>query len=583
MAILIQARGLGHSVGQRTLFDNIDLTIAQGDRIGLVGHNGCGKSTLLGLLGGDQEPEVGEVIHRRGLRLGRVEQFLPTRVARLSAAQAVATAADSSVDTGTDSGSGLGTEAWRIEALLSALGFSQAEMGYRAGDLSGGQQNRVMFARALIADPELVLLDEPTNHLDLATIRVFEDYLLGLRISYLVVSHDRAFLDAVAEHTVFLRDQRLYRFDLPYSAAREALREADAAARRSRHSEERRIEGLRVSAKRLAVWGKVYDNEKLSRRARNIERRAARLEADRTFVSRGSGLDLDLEFGAMRAKEVLRVEPMDVKAAGSMLFRLDQLLIRPGERVALLGANGSGKSTFIRALVNHFRGKTAHDSIRFSPQAVLGYYDQELDEAAAEMSLIEFVSRRANSDEGLAKNRLIGAGFPYSEHGKNVLAMSGGERARALFVVLSLSRPNFLILDEPTNHLDIDGKEQLEVQLLESGAALLVTAHDRRFLDTIAERFLRIDKGVVLEVPDPNEFYLTPEIRHAKPAREAPLLEKSLEKSFEQNSDDVLARIVELEEKLGRDRARKRKFQKPALQIGWQAQLEQLYRRLEDD
>jgi ABC-type multidrug transport system ATPase subunit len=161
--------------------------------------------------------------------------------------------------------------------------------------------------------------------------------------------------------------------------------------------------------------------------------------------------------------------------------------------------------------------------------------------------------------------------------------MSGGERARALFVVLSLSRPNFLILDEPTNHLDIDGKEQLEVQLLESGAALLVTAHDRRFLDTIAERFLRIDKGVVLEVPDPNEFYLTPEIRPTRPAREAPALEKSLEKSFEQNSDDVLARIVELEEKLDRDRARKRKFQKPALQIGWQAQLEQLYRQLEDD
>ena len=575
MAILVQARGLGHWVGQRTLFDNIDLTIAQGDRIGLVGHNGCGKSTLLGLLGGDQEPEAGEVIRRRGLRLGRVEQFLPTRVARLSAAQAVAAAADSGVDTGTDSV----TEAWRIEALLSALGFSQAEMGYRAGDLSGGQQNRVMFARALIADPDLVLLDEPTNHLDLATIRVFEDYLLGLRISYLVVSHDRTFLDAVADHTVFLRDQRLYRFDLPYSAAREALREADAAARRSRHSEERRIEGLRASAKRLAVWGKVYDNEKLSRRARNIERRAARLEADRTFVSRGSVLDLDLEFGAMRAKEVLRVEPMDVKAAGSMLFSLDQLLIRPGERVALLGANGSGKSTFIRALVNHFRGNTAHDSIRFSPQAVLGYYDQELDEAAAEMSLIEFVSRRANSDEGLAKSRLIGAGFPYSEHGKNVLAMSGGERARALFVVLSLSRPNFLILDEPTNHLDIDGKEQLEVQLLESGAALLVTAHDRHFLDMIAERFLCIDKGVLLEVPDPNEFYLTPEIRHTRPAREAPPLERSLE----QNSDDVLARIVELEEKLDADRARKRKFQKPALQIEWQAQLEQLYRRLEDD
>lgn len=553
--MLVQARGLGHSVGQRTLFDNIDLTIAQGDRIGLVGHNGCGKSTLLGLLGGDQEPDTGEVIRRRGLRLGRVEQFLPTPVARLTAAQAVAASADSRVESDIDSGVDSGVEEWRIEALLSALGFSLAEMAYRAGDLSGGQQNRIMFARALITDPELVLLDEPTNHLDLATLRVFEDYLLGLRIGYLVVSHDRAFLDAVADHTVFLRDQRLYRFDLPYSAARQALNEADAAAVRSRQSEDRKIDGLRSSAKRLAVWGKVYDNEKLSRRARNIERRAARLEAERTFVSRGSGLDLDLAFGAMRAKEVLRVESMDVVVAESMLFSVDQLLIRPGERVALLGANGSGKSTFIRALVNHFRGETAHDSIRFSPQVALGYYDQELDEAAAEMSLIGFVSRRANSEEELAKNRLIGAGFPYSEHGKSVLDMSGGERARALFVVLSLTRPNFLILDEPTNHLDVDGKEQLEVQLLESGAALLVTAHDRRFLDTVAQRFLCIDKGVMREVPDPGEFYLAPEPRHDKRASGPP--------HIGQVSEDVLTRIVELEDKLDQDRARKPKFQKP--------------------
>ncbi len=573
--MLVQARGLGHSVGQRTLFDNIDLTIAQGDRIGLVGHNGCGKSTLLGLLGGDQEPDTGEVIRRRGLRLGRVEQFLPTPVARLTAAQAVAASADSRVESDIDSGVDSGVEEWRIEALLSALGFSLAEMAYRAGDLSGGQQNRIMFARALITDPELVLLDEPTNHLDLATLRVFEDYLLGLRIGYLVVSHDRAFLDAVADHTVFLRDQRLYRFDLPYSAARQALNEADAAAVRSRQSEDRKIDGLRSSAKRLAVWGKVYDNEKLSRRARNIERRAARLEAERTFVSRGSGLDLDLAFGAMRAKEVLRVESMDVVVAESMLFSVDQLLIRPGERVALLGANGSGKSTFIRALVNHFRGETAHDSIRFSPQVALGYYDQELDEAAAEMSLIEFVSRRANSEEELAKNRLIGAGFPYSEHGKSVLDMSGGERARALFVVLSLTRPNFLILDEPTNHLDVDGKEQLEVQLLESGAALLVTAHDRRFLDTVAQRFLCIDKGVMREVPDPGEFYLAPEPRHDKPASGPP--------HIGQVSEDVLTRIAELEDKLDQDRARKPKFQKPALQHEWQIRLERLYRRLDDD
>jgi ATPase subunit of ABC transporter with duplicated ATPase domains len=575
VAILLQARGLGHSVGQRALFEDIDFAIAQDDRIGLVGHNGCGKSTLLGLLAGDQEPDAGEVTRRRGLRLGRVEQFLPAEVVERSATQAVAARIDGGFDSATDAGIDSDNQAWRVEALLSELGFSQTEMAYRAGDLSGGQQNRVMFARALIAEPELLLLDEPTNHLDLATIRVFEDYLLGLRISFVLVSHDRAFLDAVTDHTVFLRDQRLYRFDLSYSAARQALEEADAAARRSRHSEDRKIDGLRSSAKRLAVWGRDFDNEKLSRRARNIERRAARLESERTFVSRGSGLDLELEFGAMRAKEVLRIESMDVEVAQSMLFAVEQLLIRPGERVALLGANGAGKSTLIRALVEHFRGNELDESIRFSPQVALGYYDQELEEAAAETSLVEFVSRRVDRDEGLAKNRLIGAGFPYAEHGKNVHQLSGGERARALFVVLSLTRPNFLILDEPTNHLDIDGKEQLELQLLESGAAMLVTAHDRRFLDTIAERYLWIHNGVLTEIADPAEFYRSPEARKnedvRRPSRPAAV------------TDDALSLIVELETKLDEDRARKPKFQKPALQLEWQTQLEELYRRIEDD
>ena len=336
-------------------------------------------------------------------------------------------------------------------------------------------------------------------------MRVFESFLNAYRGAFVLVSHDRAFLDAVATTTWFLRDGRLWCFDLPFSEARAALAEADDAARRSREAEERKIEAVRASAKRLAIWGRDFDNEKFARRAKSMEKRAERMEAEKTFVTEGSPLDLTLDLAAVRSKEVVRVENLRVAptaAPDHRLFDIDQFLIRPGERVALLGANGVGKSTFIRLLTGAFRGaETA--GIRLSPQARLGYYDQELDEATSESSLVDFIIKRVDVPDAQVRRRLINAGFPYRDHDKRLSVMSGGERARALFVLLSLRAPNFLILDEPTNHIDIDGKEQLEEQLLDSGAAVLITSHDRRFLDTVAQRYVLIQGKRLVEVTDP--------------------------------------------------------------------------------
>ncbi len=291
-----------------------------------------------------------------------------------------------------------------------------------------------MFARAVIAEPELLLLDEPTNHLDLATLRVFESCLAGYRGAFVLVSHDRAFLDAVTDETWFLRDGRLWCFDLSFSDARNALDEADAAARRSREAEDRKIEAIRASAKRLAIWGRDFDNEKFAKRAKSMEKRADRLEAERTFVTRGSPLDLTLDMNSVKSKEVVRIERLDVAPLAApevVLFNVELLLLRPGERVALLGANGAGKSTFIRLLTSVFRGADAA-GIRVSPQARLGYYDQELDEATSDSTLVDFITRRVDVVDDVVRRRLINAGFPYRDHDKRLADMSGGERARAV-------------------------------------------------------------------------------------------------------------------------------------------------------
>ncbi len=551
MTILAELDSVSYAIGGTDLFDRIDLVINEGDRIGQVGHNGSGKSTLLALVNSALEPDRGEIRFRRTLRVQAVEQFLPPQLESFTAADAV------------------GADRWQAEALLTVLGFSQAGLDYRVGDLSGGQQNRLMFARAVIQEPELLLLDEPTNHLDLATIVVFENYLRSLGSAFVLVSHDRAFLEAVTTRTVFLRDKKLYHFAGGYSAAKQDLDNMDDAAKHALANEERKIEALRTSAKRLTAWQRINGNEKFARRAKSIERRIERMEESKTFVSKGSPLDLSVDAGRSRAKEILRVNDFSVSfsADSPPLFQIDELLIRPGDRVALLGHNGVGKSTFIRLLVGE-----RPDAIRLSPQTSLGYYDQELEEVQTDKSMADFVRDRVDATSVNVRNRLIAAGFSYADHIKSINVLSGGERARVLFVVLSLNRPNFLVLDEPTNHIDIQGKEQLEADLVGNDAAVLLTSHDRQFIESVAQRFLMIEGGTLKEINDPNEFFRSqPTESSAAPT----------ERASTSQHDDVLERIVELEDKLKADKARKPKFQKPKLQAAWQQELDALLKRIE--
>ena len=547
-------------MGGNPLFNGLQVSLNSGDRVGLVGHNGCGKSSLLAIIAGRVQAEQGEVQQQRGLSVMEVEQFLPDSLTNLGLVEAI------------------NAERWRAEALLAELGFSAADFSLTVGSLSGGQQNRLMFARAVINEPQVLLLDEPTNHLDLRTMLLFEQYLQNITSAFVLVSHDRSFLDNVTTRTWVLRDQRIYHYKSAYSQAAAALLHHDKAAAHTLDQEEKKIDALRVSAKRLNLWGKIYDNEKLAKRGLAIDRRADKLEANKTFATKGSPLSLSLQLGETRAKEIVRIEDFQVTIADRALFYIEELVIRPGERLALLGYNGVGKSTFIRALV-----AGAVPGINLRPQTRLGYYDQELNEVRGKISMQDFVTQRvhskdANNDE--IRRRLIHAGFAYNQHTKRIADLSGGERARVLFVALSLQAPNFLVLDEPTNHIDLDGKEQLEEQLCEGNAALLVTSHDRRFIENVAQRFIWIDKGRVVEISDPNEFFNSvSESDHSiDPAPELP--DQATQEALD--SDATLQRLVLLEEKLTADLARKPKHQKVALQHAWQTEIDSLYRLLDD-
>lgn len=579
MSVLLNCIAARYVAGTKPLFDGIDCTIVTGDKLGLCGHNGSGKSTLLRLLAGIVQADAGQVQRRRGLRLAMVEQFLPPALASASVLDAVRATAPEG-------------EAFRASLVLDTLGFAASEFAFAVGELSGGQQNRLMLARALVSDPELILFDEPTNHMDLATLQTLERFLAQeISCAFVLVSHDRALLDAVTKRTLILRDRRAYNFDLPFSAARHALADQDVANAAARKAEEKQIAELRVSVKRLALWGKVYDNEAFAKRAKSMEKRIARLEDEKTFVSQGSGLKLQLETAETRANRALRVANFDVRApeAASVLFHIEELILRPGDRVALLGANGAGKSTFIRALVAHCRstggrsGAERSDQIAISPQARVGYYDQELDELDAAATMASYLRAHTDVGEGAIRQALIKAGFTYADHERAVAVLSGGERARLLFVRLRLQQANFLILDEPTNHIDIEGKEELEAQLIDSGATLLITAHDRRFIDRVAERFLWIRGNQLQEISGPEAFYEAL-LRAPGDAVNTPMRASARTVGTvtiaHRDEDALLNEIVELEERLAADLARKPRHQKPELQAQWQARLAQLRQQI---
>ncbi|MDC3358548.1 ATP-binding cassette domain-containing protein [Pseudomonadales bacterium] len=572
MTTLIQGHRISHAMGTKQLFNHLDISINSKDRIGLVGHNGSGKSTLLSILNGSETPDEGDLSYNSTLQLETVEQFIDDSLLPLTLVDALG------IKLAEDERA---YSEYKLPKLLHELGFTKDEHEFCVNDLSGGQQNRLMFARALINEPNLILFDEPTNHLDLATLVQFENLLNSLDIAFLLISHDRQFLDSVTNKTIFLRDQRSYSFALPYSRAKSKLDKQDEAAALRLKEEEKNIKSLKASAKRLAEWGKVYDNEKLARKAKTMGKRIEKLEEAKTFVTKGSALNLTLDVSLSHANRMLQLENRSIKSPGDQptdLFFIEDFFIRPGDRVALLGHNGVGKATLIKLITNTFDADPQSELVKFNPQCDLGYYDQELEILDPAWSLVEALRHCCDRTEGEYKTSLIKAGFPYLDIEKKVKVLSGGEKARLMFLIIKLNEPNFLILDEPTNHIDIQGKEQLEKQLLENNATLLITSHDRRFVDNIADRYVLIENGLLRELNDPAAFYKQNVSR--KRERQLSSSDKHISNADAESEDQMLQRIIELESLLANDRDRKPKFQQIATQKKWQAELNTLNSQL---
>jgi ATPase subunit of ABC transporter with duplicated ATPase domains len=575
MSTLLTAQSLSLDTPFGPLLADITFTLKKGDRLGLIGHNGCGKSTLLKLLDGTISANSGSVTRAHHCLLARVEQHLPEDLHTLTLLDAVmARLSDAQQH----------TEGWRAQALLASMGFDETAWQLTAGTLSGGQHTRLLLARALISQPDLLLLDEPSNHLDLPTLLWLEQFLRGWNGSFVLVSHDQHLLDNVTNGTWILRDHGLSFFQLPCSAARAALVERDKTDAHRHQAEQKEIDRIAASAKRLAIWGRVYDNEDLARKAKQMEKRVDKLKDSQTELSAANLWQLLLKGEALPADRLLEMENLAVSPAPVCppLFNLPMQRLKSGDRVAIIGRNGCGKSSLLRLLWQHYQQPQDESAIRLHPRVNMGYYDQTLHQLRDSDTLLKALEPFATLTERDRKMALISAGFAWLRHGQTVSTLSGGERSRLLFVGLTLARYSLLLLDEPTNHLDMEGKEALAETLQNYAGGVLLVTHDRTLIAKSCNRFWLIDNGELSEWHSLEGLYA--QLTGENPEVTQPPQETETQFAVaHRETDSWLERLVELEEKLAQDLARKQSHQKPALQQQWRKEIEMLNLRLEQE
>ncbi|WP_028350155.1 ABC-F family ATP-binding cassette domain-containing protein [Bradyrhizobium murdochi] len=500
---VINIRNLGVTLNA-PLFSRLNLVVSAGDRIGLVAANGRGKSTLLRCIAGLMEPGEGEVTRSRGLTIGYVEQEVPAVLmdTPLDAAVLEALPVDRRA-----------SESWRVEMALESLEVPEALRRRPLKQLSGGWQRLALLARVVVTESDVLLLDEPTNHLDLARIRQLEDWLNALPrdMPIVISSHDRAFLDATTNRTVFLRPEQSQIFSLPYTRARAALSEVvDASDERRYQRDVKAAQQLRQRAAKLNNIGVNSGSDLLLQKTKQLKQRAEELEdsAKPAHLERSAGT-IKLANRGTHAKVLIALDDAAVAAPdGRLLFKTGKQFVCKGDRIVLLGSNGAGKTRLVATLRQAIESPEAMQAgIKVTQSLALGYCGQDLaDLADADTPMRTIVSRFDVGDQR-ARTLLAGAGLSVAMQSRPIGRLSGGQKARLGMLLLRLARPNFYLLDEPTNHLDIEGQEALEDELLEHQASCLLVSHDRNFMRTVGNRFWLIEKKKLVELEGPERFF----------------------------------------------------------------------------
>ncbi|MBK8999666.1 MAG: ABC-F family ATP-binding cassette domain-containing protein [Myxococcales bacterium] len=522
---VLNAQRLEKSFGERPLFRDATLTIVSGERVGLVGRNGTGKSTLARVLAGLEPPDAGELMLRRGAEvryLAQAPSFDPALTPREIVTEGLATwarakarydelgellAKDASPELLAEHAE-LGHEVehhggWQrdheVDAMLMHVGIERRDQPI--GTKSGGEKRRVALAQILIARPALAILDEPTNHLDVETIDWLERYLLEEHPgAVLLVTHDRYLLDRVCTRTLELERGTLQSYDGGYEEYLEA--------KATRLAHEERTEANRQNfLRRELEWLSRQPKARTTKQKARIERAEAARAIQAPVAEERVALSLE---EARSGKTVLELEHLSLEVAGRMLVRDLTLYLPQGERVGIVGANGTGKTTLLRAIAGELAPSAGR--LTLGQNTKLAYFDQERSGLDLDKSIFDNIGDqgRFELDGQVLDTRSYLERFLFDSHEqrKRVAALSGGERARVALAKVLRAATNLVLLDEPTNDLDVATLGALEEMLLGFGGAALVVTHDRWFLDRVATSLLVFEgDGRVVRYPGNYETY----------------------------------------------------------------------------
>ena len=530
--MILSVSNIHKSFNEIPVLRNVSFHIEDYDKAALVGINGAGKTTLLRIILGELSADEGIVTVSRDKTIGYLSQheavsgdntiydeLLSVKQELIDLEQKMRAV---ELQMKTASGDALqqlmnaytnlthdfetgGGYAYRSEltGVLKGLGFQEEEFGRSVSTLSGGQKTRVALGKLLLLKPDLIILDEPTNHLDMSSITWLETYLLNYRGAVIIVSHDRYFLDRIANKVIELDNTKATVFTGNYSdyaARKEALRAAEYSAYMKQQQEIRHQE---------AVIEKLrsFNREKSIRRAESRVKMLNKLEVLDKPTEVRADMHLTLEPKFTSGNDVLHVEELSKSFGSLTLFEHLSFDIKKGEHVAIIGDNGTGKTTILK-LINEL---TAPDTgeIRLGSNVAVGYYDQEHHVLHMEKTLFEEISDDYPSLTNTEiRNTLAAFLFTGDDVFKQVRTLSGGERGRVSLAKLMLSEANFLILDEPTNHLDIMSKEILEDALNAYTGTVLYVSHDRYFINKTASRILDLNRHVLTSYLGNYEYYL---------------------------------------------------------------------------
>lgn len=531
--MLLNCSNIKKMFGDETLFDSVSFNVDDNDKIGFVGANGAGKSTLFKIISGTEQYDEGNIFKNKQLQIGYLEQYAcnnseKTLIDEMTEVfsdiiEAEQELDDIRFDIENNNGNldylikrqnklnemieqrdGFYYKS-RVRSMLLGLGFSEDEFSMKVSSLSGGQKTRVALGKILLSNANLLLLDEPTNHLDIQSVEWLEEFLKSYKGAFIIISHDRYFLDRVTNKTFDLENSHFYSFNGNYSFYSEQ-KEIDKKTQQRRYEntkkEINRLEGIVEQQRR---WNREKNIKTAESKLKVIERLEKELvEPEQTennmfysFRSCGGG-----------GNDVLITEKLSKSFDENKLFSNADVHIVKGERVFLLGPNGCGKTTFLKIIMGIYEQDSG--SYKIGANIFPGYYDQLQENLSLEKSIIDEISDEyPDLTQTQIRSALAAFLFKGDDVFKIIGTLSGGERARVELVKLILKKINFLILDEPTNHLDIESREALEKALYDYDGTMLIVSHDRYFINKLATRIIYMDSDGLTSYDGDYDYYLS--------------------------------------------------------------------------